>query len=76
MTVYFAVSHLAVSHYLTLTLTLNPKPNPNPNTNPYPTPRKREMAKWEDTLSRTVRQAQFVVRPTNRRQVEVAAYCM
>ena len=32
-TVYFAVSHFAVCHYLTITLTHNPDPNPIPNPN-------------------------------------------
>ena len=36
VTLHFAVSHLAVSHYLTLNLTPNPNPNPIPDSNPKP----------------------------------------
>jgi len=47
--VHFAISHFAVSNYLTLNLTPNPNPNsnpnPKPNPNPNPTPRKREAVK-------------------------------
>jgi len=36
VTVYFAVSHFAFSHYLTQTITPNPNHNPIPNPNPIP----------------------------------------
>jgi len=36
VTVHFAVSNFAISHYLTLKLTPNPNPNPIPNPNHIP----------------------------------------